>query len=251
MPDLPSGRGSGLVGDVNHDTRTIVFGPDGKMYVSVGSSCDQCAEGDPRRAAVLQFNPDGSGGRVFAGGLRNAVGLGVDPGTGLLWATVNERNALGPDEPPDLFVPLRDGVNYGWPYCLATPPRPDPQLGAGREEFCRSGVEPALVTIRAHSAPLGLRFSAGAHFPAPFANGVFVALHGPFAQAPLYGHRVVFLSMVPGKLQQGFQDFAVGWVGPDGGNRWGSPVDVAVGADGALYISDDRAGAVYRVTYGP
>lgn len=113
VPNLPSGPGSGLVGNVNHDTRTIVFGPDGKMYVSAGSSCDQCVESDPRRAAVLQFNPDGSGGRIFATGLRNAVGLGFDPRTNLLWATVNERNGLGPGEPPDLFVPLRDGVNYG------------------------------------------------------------------------------------------------------------------------------------------
>ncbi|CAA9545142.1 MAG: hypothetical protein AVDCRST_MAG88-341 [uncultured Thermomicrobiales bacterium] len=259
VPDLPSGPGSGLAGGVNHDTRTIVFGPDGAMYVSVGSSCDSCIEREERRATVLRFNPDGSGGRVFTAGLRNAVGLGFDPRTGLLWATVNERNALGPDRPPDFFVPLRDGFDYGWPLCLAAPspegPRADPILGAGRDEECRARVRPVPVTIRAHSAPLGMRFTplAGAgRLPAPFANGVFMALHGPFSPAPTYGHRIVFLSLVPGRMQAGARDFAAGWVRPDGGGKWGSPVDIIFGADGAIYISDDVAGAVYRVTYdGP
>ena len=246
VPDLPSGPGTGLAGDVNHDTRTIAFGLDGKLYVSVGSSCDLCVEQDERRAAVLQFNADGSGGRVFAAGLRNAVGLRVDPRTGLLWATGNERNALGPDEPPDLFVPLRAGVNYGWPYCVGIPPRPDPQFGAGREDYCRTAVETALVGLRAHSAPLGFAFTEGARLPAPFANGAVIAQHGPFGVVD-HGHRLVFLSLVPGRMQGGARDFALGWV--QDGTNWGNPVDVIVGADGALYVSDDLAGAVYRIVY--
>ncbi len=254
VASLPSGPGSGLVGDVNHDTRTIVFGPDGKMYVSVGSSCDLCVESEPRRAAVLQFNPDGSGGRIFASGLRNAVGLGVDPRTNLLWATVNERNTLGDEQPPDLLVPLRAGVNYGWPYCVGVPPAPDPQFGAGRGDYCRAQVETPLVQLPARSAPLGMRFSAGGAgdagqtFLAPFGNGVFIALHGPFKSGPTYGHRVLFLSMVPGRMQRGYQDFVTGW--NTSGEKWGAPVDVIFGADGALYISDDLTGAIYRVAYG-
>ncbi len=248
VPILPSGPGSGLAGGVNHDTRTLVFGPDGKMYVSVGSSCDLCVESDPRRATVLQFNPDGSGGRIFASGVRNAVGLGVDPRTNLLWATVNERNTLGLDGPPDLFVPLRDGVNYGWPGCVGVPPAPDPTLGAGKEDFCRTAVETALVPLPPRSAPLGFRFSGGVRFPAPFANGAFITEHGPFDKPYRAGHRLVFVSMVPGKQQAGPRDFAVGWVGADG-NLWGNPVDIIVGPDGALYVSDDLAGAVYRIGY--
>lgn len=248
VADLPSGPGSGLAGGVNHDTRSIAFGPDGKMYVSVGSSCDLCVENEPRRAAVLQFNADGSGGRIFAAGLRNAVGLRFDPQTNLPWATVNERNALGPDRPADLFVPLRDGVHYGWPSCVGIPPAPDPTLGTGQEEFCRSKVETALVALPPHSAPLGFAFSAGAAFPAPFANGVFITEHGPFDKPYRAGHRLVFLSLIPGKQQAGPRGFALGWIDADG-NLWGNPVDAAVGPDGALYVSDDLAGAVYRIGY--
>ncbi len=248
VPTLPSGPGVGLVGGVNHDTRSLAFGTDGRMYVSVGSDCDLCIEADARRATVLQFNPDGSGGRIFAGGLRNAVGLGVDPRTGLLWVTGNERNTLGPDRPNDFFAPLRDGVNYGWPYCVGVPPAPDPTLGAGKEDFCRTGVETPPLLLPAHSAPLGFGFSAGAHLPKPFDNGVFIAEHGPFDKPYREGHRVVFASLVPGRQGAPARDFITGWVGTDG-NVWGNPVAIVVGPDGALYVSDNVAGAVYRITY--
>jgi glucose/arabinose dehydrogenase len=234
---------------VNHDTRSIAFGQDGKMYISVGSSCDVCIESDQRRAAVLQFNPDGSGGRVYASGLRNAVGLRLDPRTGLLWVTGNERNGLGDNEPPDLFVPLRDGVNYGWPYCVGVPPRPDPQFGVGRDDYCHNQVETALVGLRARTAPLGYSFTEGSKLPAPYANGAIITEHGPFGRVDA-GHRLVFLSMVPGRMQAGAHDFALGWI--QDGTLWGNPVDVIVGPDGALYVSDDLAGAVYRIAYvGP
>jgi len=249
VPLLPNGPGSGLVGDVNHDTRSIAFGQDGKMYISVGSSCDVCIESEERRATVLQFNTDGSGGRIFASGLRNAVGLRLDPRTGLLWATGNERNGLGDNEPPDLFVPLRAGVNYGWPYCVGVPPRPAPQFGVGRDDYCRTQVETALVALQARTAPLGYSFTEGAKLPAPFANGAILTEHGPFGRVDA-GHRLVFLSMVPGRMQAGTRDFARGWI--QDGTLWGNPVDVLVGPDGAIYVSDDLAGAVYRIAYtGP
>ncbi len=248
VPTLPSGPGVGLAGGVNHDTRSLVFGTDGKLYVSVGSDCDLCVEADARRATVLQFNPDGSGGRIFAAGLRNAVGLGVDPRTGLLWVTGNERNGLSPDRPNDFFAPLRDGVNYGWPYCVGSPPAPDPTLGAGKGDFCRTGVETPPLLLPPHSAPLGFGFSEGAHLPKPFANGVFIAEHGPFDKPYRDGHRVVFASLVPGRQGASPRDFITGWLNPDG-TIWGNPVAIVVGPDGALYVSDNVAGAVYRITY--
>jgi glucose/arabinose dehydrogenase len=248
VPDLPSGPGVGLAGGVNHDTRSLAFGADGKLYVSVGSDCDLCTEADARRATILQFNPDGSGGRIFASGLRNAVGLGVDPRTNLLWATGNERNGLGPDRPNDFFAPLRDGVNYGWPSCVGSPPAPDPTLGAGKDEFCRTAVETPPTLLPPHSAPLGFAFSEGARLPAPFANGVFIAEHGPFDRPYRDGHRLVFVSLVPGRQAAGPRDFATGWLNADG-TLWGNPVAIVVGPDGALYVSDDLAGAVYRITH--
>lgn len=245
MPTLPSGLGVGLAGGVHHDTRSLVFGADGKLYVSVGSDCDVCVEADARRATVLQFGPDGSGGRIFAAGLRNAVGLSVDPRTRLLWATGNGRNGLGPDRPDDFFVLLRDGVNYGLPYCLGSPPAPDPNIGAGKEEFCCTGVEMPLVPLPPHSAPLGFGFSEG-RSTLSFANGVFIAEHGPFDKSYRNGHRLVFLSLVPGRQGAGPHGFATGWVGAED-TLWSNPVAIVVGPDGALYVSGNLAGTVYRL----
>jgi glucose/arabinose dehydrogenase len=153
VPELPSGGG--------HWTRTIAFGPDGKMYVSVGSSCSVCEERDPRRAAILQFNPDGSGGRIFARGIRNAVGITFHPQTGELWATNNGRDWLGDDFPPDTILVVKDGAHYGWPHCNGQQV-PDPDLG--RADFCKTTGLPALE-IQAHSATLGLTFYTGSAFP--------------------------------------------------------------------------------------
>lgn len=252
VPDLPTGKGQELLN--GHQTRTIIFGPDNKMYVSVGSSCDVCVETSPKRATIMQYNPDGSEGRVYASGLRNAVGINFDPRTNLLWATVMGRNDLGDTFPPDLLTAIRDGGNYGWPYCAGVPLQPDPQYGKGKERFCAS-ADSALIGLPAHIAPLGLTFYNKTQFPELFQNGMFVAYHGSLQRSSHYGESLNFVSMRPGRLQKGPQEFASGWLTtatpkPDGTPAyWGRPVDVVVASDGALYLSDDIAGAVYRITY--
>ncbi len=246
IAELPSGAGRGLVNDVNHDTRSIVFGPDDKMYVSAGSDCDLCEESDPRRAAIMQFNDDGSGGRVFARGLRNAVGIDIDPRTGRLWASVNERNQRGNDGPPDLLTPIRDGGDYGWPYCMGIPLAPDPMFGRSADVCAQKDTAP--LGLPPHIAPLGIRFyNGGGLLPSGYSYGIFLGVHGSTLHDPPYGYDVRFASLRPGQTAQGVQVAIRGWL--DGGQYWGRPVDVVFGKDGALYVSDDGAGAVYRVSF--
>jgi glucose/arabinose dehydrogenase len=232
--DLPGGGG--------HWTRTITFGPGGKMYVSVGSSCNVCEERDPRRAAILEFEPDGSGGRLFARGIRNAVGITFHPGTGELWATDNGRDWLGDDFPPDRILVVKEGAHYGWPYCNGRRV-PDPDLD--RPDFCKTTALPA-VEIQAHSAPLGLTFYTGGMFPAEYRGDLFVGLHGSWNRSVQTGYKIIRIPMrggTPGVPE----DFATGWL--QGSQAWGRPVDVITGKDGALYVSDDRAGMIYRIAY--
>ena len=247
IADLPSGPSRDLVTGINHDTRSLTFGLDGKIYVSVGSDCDLCEGEDPKRAAILQLNEDGTGLSVFAGGLRNAVGIDFDPRTGRLWASVNERNSKGNDTPPDLLTPIGAGGDYGWPYCSGIPLQPDPQFGKPAA-FCAS-KQSAPVGLPAHIAPLGIRFyNGGGRLPKAYDYGIFVANHGSALHTPPYGYDVRFLSLRPGKMAQGAQVTISGWL--VGSEFWGRPVDVAFGKDGAMYISDDFAGAVYRVVSG-
>jgi glucose/arabinose dehydrogenase len=235
VPRLPGGRG--------HSTRTVVFGTDGKMYVSVGSSCNICDESDSMRAAVLQFNRDGSGGRVFARGLRNSVGLAVHPTTGELWATNNDRDQLGDNLPPERINIIKDGKYYGWPQCYLpgqrNPEYPTADCGA---------VEPPAITFQAHSAPLGMTFSTGTAFPTEYRGDAFVAYHGSWNRSVPTGAKVVRVQVENGR-PVGIDDFIVGWQRPDG-TRWGRPVGLVVAADGALLVSDDMGGKIWRVTYG-
>jgi len=234
VPRLPSG---------GHSTRTVVFGPDGQMYVSAGSSCNLCDESDSMRAAVLQFNPDGSGGRVFARGLRNSVGLAFHPTTGELWATNNDRDNLGDDVPPERINIVKDGRYYGWPQCYLP--------GTRNPEYSNadcSTVEPPAITFQAHSAPLGLTFYGGARFPREYRGDVFVAYHGSWNRSVPTGAKVVRVR-VSGGRPVGVEDFIVGWQRPDG-SRWGRPVGVVTAPDGALLVSDDMGGKIWRITYG-
>ncbi len=248
VAELPSGTSQGLVKDVNHDTRSITFDSAGQMYVSAGSDCDACIEGDPRRAAIMRFDANGGNGVVFAQGLRNAVGLDVNPRTGFLWASVNERNGQGNDFPPDLLTPILAGGNYGWPACSGIPLQPDPAFGWSAA-YC-AGLQSAAAGLPAHIAPLGIRFSPDSTgLPAGYRNGIFIALHGSSVHTPPYGADIRFLSLRPGEMAQGAQPVIQGWLVD--GQYWGRPVDVAFGANGGMYVSDDTAGAVYRVTFQP
>lgn len=234
----PSGGG--------HWTRTVVFGADSAMYVAVGSSCNLCVEQTPERAAVLRFNEDGSGKRVFASGLRNAVGLAVHPQTGELWASQNERDNLAPDHenlPPEELNILLDGKDYGWPYCYGTRV-PNPEYNDAAR--CAATVPPALA-MQAHSAPLGMTFLARATtFPADYRGDLLVAFHGSWNRDTPTGAKVVRVHVLNGK-PTGVDDFVTGWQQANG-KRWGRPVDVVVAADGSVLISDDDSGAIYRVS---
>ncbi len=237
VTDLPSGG--------NHWTRTVAFGPDGWMYVSVGSSCNACEERDPRRAAILRYRPDGSGEEIFATGLRNTVGFDWRPETGELYATDNGRDLLGDDSPPCELNRVERGGFYGWPYAHGDRVA-DPDLGAGRERLIASSLSPAHA-FRAHNAPLGIHFVRGARAPSDYHGAALVALHGSWNRTRKDGYKVVSLHWRPdGAIEE--RDFAVGFERDE--DVIGRPVDVAEGPDGAFYISDDYAGAIYRVAYG-
>ena len=230
-----------------HWTRTIVFGADSAMYVSVGSSCNLCVETTPERAAVLRFNEDGSGKQVYASGLRNAVGLAVNPTTGALWASQNERDNLTPDHenlPPEELNILTSGSDYGWPYCYGDRV-PNPEYND--QARCGSTVAPALK-MQAHSAPLGISFLAKATtFPADYRGDLLVAFHGSWNRTTPTGAKVVRVHVADGKPTSA-EDFITGWQDASG-NRWGRPVDILVAADGSVLVSDDGSGAIYRVSH--
>lgn len=238
VPDLPP-RGA-------HWTRTVVAGPDRRLYVSVGSSCNVCEERDPRRAAITRYEADGTGETRVATGLRNAVGLAFRPGTGELWATVNERDWLGDDRPPDLITRIEPGGFYGWPYCFWEGERvvPDPSLA--RPARCRGLARPTLQ-YQAHAAPLGLAFYTGRQFPAEYQGDLFVALHGSWNRSIPTGYQVIRVRLGGGEPRT--EVFVAGWL--VGRHAWGRPVDVTVGRDGSLFVSDDAGGRVYRIRYAP
>src|ERR1039457_4456426 len=168
ITDLPTGGG--------HSSRSLLF-HHGKMYVSAGSSCNVCIEKDARRAAVMEFNPDGSGQKIFAKGLRNAVGIAVNPQTDTVWVTVNGRDMLGDDVPPETIYDLgKEGGDGGWPHCYGDRV-PDTKFAESAADHCKNVLEPK-VQMQAHSAPLGLAFYAGSNFPAEYRNSLFVAFHG-------------------------------------------------------------------------
>lgn len=237
--------------DGGHSTRSIVL-HGGKMYISAGSSCNVCIEKDPRRAAVMEFNPDGSGQKIFAKGLRNAVGLAVNPKTDTVWVTVNGRDWLGDDLPPETIYDLgKDGGDAGWPYCYGDRV-PDSQFTKPGDNRCKSVLEPR-VQMQAHSAPLGLAFYEGSEFPAEYRNNIFVAFHGSWNRRVPTGYKIVRVKLDDkGQPQGGAQDFITGWLAPGEKQkgRWmGRPVGIALGSDGAMYLSDDAGGVIYRITY--
>lgn len=226
-----------------HNTRTVLFSPDGsKLYVSIGSSCNVCQEQDARRASIMQYAPDGSNPRLFARGLRNAVGMVFRPGTTELWTTNNGRDMLGDDLPPDTIQLVHQGLDYGWPYCHSGRIA-DPDLGGLGS--CK-WVAPPNVELQAHSAPLGLTFYSASQFPSTYQGNLFVAFHGSWNRSKPTGYKVVripFQGGLPGPVQ----DFATGWLVGD--NAWGRPVDVLTAPDGSLLVSDDAGGIIYRIFY--
>ena len=229
-----------------HWSRSIVFGPDNKMYVSIGSTCNICVESDSTRATVMQFDENGQHGRVFSRGLRNAVGMAFNPVTHALWVSQNERDNIKPeheDLPPEEINILRDGGDYGWPYCYGDR-IPNPEYGNAAR--CASTIAPALE-MQAHSAPLSLTFMQNAtQLPATDRGDALVAFHGSWNRATPTGTKVVRIRIQNNK-PVGVDDFVTGWQRPDG-TRWGRPVDIAVMKDGSLLISDDGSGEIIRIS---
>jgi glucose/arabinose dehydrogenase len=230
--------------DGGHSTRTVLFGPDwATLFVSIGSSCNVCVEEDERRATIVRYNPDGSGEKIYARGLRNAVGITFRPGTNELWATNNGRDWLGDDLPPETIYVVEGEDDAGWPYCHSGRIE-DPDFGG--PNACDGVLAPA-VEMQAHSAPLGLTFYSGQQFPDEYHGDLFVAFHGSWNRTTPTGYKVVRIPMQNGSPGP-VQDFATGWLREDGSN-WGRPVDVLTAADGSLYVSDDSAGVIYRIFY--
>jgi glucose/arabinose dehydrogenase len=237
---------TGLPEGGNHWTRTVRFGPDGRMYVSVGSSCNVCLEKDPRRAAMLRFEPDGSGFELYATGLRNSVGFDWRPGTDELYATDNGRDLLGDDFPPCELNRIEQGRFYGWPF--ATGDRViDPDYGAGHEADV-ARTTPPVHAFRPHNAPLGMTFVRNANAPDEIRGAALVALHGSWNRTKKDGYQVVSLHWQDdGQITE--RPFLWGFLVDE--DVIGRPVDVAEGPDGAIYVSDDYAGSIYRVAPGP
>lgn len=235
------------VSTTSHWTRTIGFGPDGKLYVSIGSSCNLCEEEDPRRTTIMVYNADGSGGRPYARGLRNAIGFDWDPGTGVLWADDMSEDGHGEEKPADEINRVEDGKHYGWPYFIDNN-EPNPKLTAPKGSLNAAAATPPALALRPHLSPIDLRFYTGSQFPAAYRGAMFVALHGssPNARKERIGYKVVRVVFKDGK-PTGVEDFVTGWL--KDGQVLGRPAGLVTGADGALYISDDNKGFVYRVSY--
>jgi glucose/arabinose dehydrogenase len=242
IAQLPSG---------GHVTRDVLFSPDGRtLYVSVGSASNDAEEGmteEQERANILAYNPDGSGLRVYASGLRNPVGLAIDPATGDLWTAVNERDGLGDNLPPDYVTRVREGGFYGWPWYYIGPNQ-DPRHRGARPELARE-VQVPDVLLQPHSAPLGLAVYDGLQFPAAYRGDILVALHGSWNRAQRTGYEVARVRLENGKPTGEYDDFMTGFVTARG-EVWGRPAGVAVARDGALLVSDDGGGVVWRIAYG-
>jgi glucose/arabinose dehydrogenase len=233
---------TGLTDNGSHVTRTIGFGPDGMLYLSQGSSCNVCEEKDRRRATMMRFAADGTRGEIYATGLRNSVGFDWAPWDGALYATENGRDLLGDDFPPDELNRIERGAFYGWPYVNGFNVL-DPDLGRGHESLLATARPPAHG-FRAHSAPLGIVFLRSPARPPGYERAAIVALHGSWNRSVPDGYKVVSLHWHDdGSIEE--RDFLTGFLGESGVT--GRPAGVAEGPDGAVYVADDYAGAIYRV----
>jgi glucose/arabinose dehydrogenase len=228
--------------DEHHGQKFIAFGPDGLLYVPVGAPCNICLREEPY-ASITRLKPDGTGRETFARGVRNSMGFDWHPRTRELWFTDNGRDMLGDDVPPDeLNHAPQAGLHFGYPFCHAGEIA-DPEFGA--QKPC-SGTRPPARKLGPHVAALGMRFYTGAMFPAEYREQIFIAEHGSWNRSKKIGYRLSLVRL-DGDRVASYETFAEGWL--QGQEEWGRPVDVLVMPDGALLVSDDKAGAIYRVTY--
>jgi glucose/arabinose dehydrogenase len=242
-PPTPVTINRSFPSEVQHGWKYLAFGPDGKLYVPVGAPCNICEPDPDRYALIARMNPDGSGYEIVARGVRNSVGFDWDPTTHDLWFTDNGRDYLGDDQPPDeLNHASRAGLHFGYPYCHGGA-IPDPEYG--RKHPCSEFTVPA-ATLGPHVASLGMRFYTGTMFPQQYHHQVFIAEHGSWNRREKIGYRITLVSRDE-QGQNRYSTFAEGWL--QGQQTWGRPADVLVMPDGALLVSDDWAGAIYRISY--
>ncbi|WP_439519271.1 PQQ-dependent sugar dehydrogenase [Hydrogenophaga sp.] len=256
-----------------HPNRTMGFGPDGLLYITVGSTCNDCRDANPENATLLRVQPDGQARGVFAKGLRNTIGFGWHPVSGQLYGFDHGSDYHGDDTPPEELNHLRANQHYGWPFCFGSR-QPDPMVfndppGSTKADFCPTTQPPALAYI-AHAAPIGFTFYSGQQFPAEFRNDAFVAFRGSWNRAQPSGYRVARVRFDGGGRPVGVEDFATGWLlntPPDPLNQagvqasaseqqqarrpaqFGRLAGLAIAADGSLLVAEDQNGVIYRISY--
>ncbi len=257
--DLNSGGAIGevqeLINDLpdagQHPNRTLSFGPDGMLYITVGSTCNACNETNPESATILRAQPDGSMRTIYAKGLRNTIGFDWHPETGQLWGMDHGSDWRGNEQPPEELNLLEESANYGWPFCYADR-RPDVYLptnptGTTKEEYC-ANTQPPVLTYTAHSAPLAMLFYKASQFPEEYRNDAFVTMRGSWNRNPPSGYKVVRVRYANGKPVE-FEDFITGFLNEEALTQFGRPVGLAIAPDGSLLFTDDTNGVIYRVTY--
>lgn len=245
IAELP-GKGGG----VGHYTRTIAFGPDDRLYVSIGSSCNVCNEEDNRRAKIFTMNRDGSNLKEFAKGLRNTVFFTWSYVDGRMWGTDMGRDLLGDDIPPDEINILEEGKNYGWPICYG---KNIHDTNFDKNTYIRNPCmepfeTPSHIDLQAHSAPLGLAFVPEEGWPEEYWYNLFVAFHGSWNRSEPTGYSIARIKLDAKGNYLGGEDFISGWL-TEGDKALGRPVDIMIQPGGTMYISDDRAGVIYQVRY--
>ncbi|PYN89357.1 MAG: sorbosone dehydrogenase [Candidatus Rokuibacteriota bacterium] len=242
-PPKPEVVSDAFPSDAHHGWKFIAFGPDGRLYVPVGAPCNICTPPGPLHATITRLDLAGGRPEVVARGVRNSVGFDFDPASGELWFTDNGRDYLGDDSPPDELNHLtKVGEHFGFPFCHGNGIR-DPELNAGRA--CGEFTPPARE-LGPHVAAIGMRFYTGRMFPEKYRGGVFIAEHGSWNRSTPIGYRVSFVKIENGRATS-YEPFASGWL--KGSVSSGRPADVLVMPDGALLVSDDKAGRIYRISY--
>jgi glucose/arabinose dehydrogenase len=235
----------------SHWVRNVIAAPNGtKLYVSVGSGTnvdvERTDEKDPRRAAILQVNPDGTGMKVFASGLRNPIGMDWEPRTGVLWTSVNERDGIGDDLVPDYLTSVREGAFYGWPFSYFGQ-NEDPRKRGQRPDLVAKAIVPDLP-LGAHTASIGLLFYRGTAFPERYRGGAFIAQHGSWNRSAFSGYKVVFVPFRDGRPAGPIQDFLTGFIANEATSEvHGRPAGLAMLRDGSVLVADDAGGTIWRV----
>jgi glucose/arabinose dehydrogenase len=243
VPELPSGGG--------HITRDLAFSKDGsKLFVSVGSASNvDDADTHPKethRADILEYTPDGKFVKIYAAGIRNPVGIAINPITGQLWCSVNERDMLGDNLVPDYITSVKEDGFYGWPWFYMGNHQ-DPRLEGKHPELAQKVIVPDVL-LQPHNASLEMTFYSGKQFPKQYDGDIFAAEHGSWNKAVRAGYEVIRVPLAHGKAEGVYEDFLTGFVTPEGG-VWGRPVGVATAPDGSLMVSDDAYKALWRVSY--